>query len=134
VLFHCKPVNQQKTTIFALILWEEQRLNRFWSEKRCRNSTFTLGSKKSVLPSSFNTRSGQLLIILNSSLYRLNIKVAWGRHKNVRRLNWLWMFYTTFITISIMLWWFDFIGGENCWLAVSHCQTWLHNVVFSTSW
>ena len=23
-----------------------QRLNRFWSEKRCRNSTFTLGSKK----------------------------------------------------------------------------------------
>jgi hypothetical protein len=46
VLFHCKPVNQQKSTIFALILWEEQRLNRFWSEKRCRNSTFTLGSKK----------------------------------------------------------------------------------------
>jgi hypothetical protein len=41
VLFHCKPVNQQKTSIFALILWEEQRLNRFWSEKRCRNSTFT---------------------------------------------------------------------------------------------
>jgi hypothetical protein len=33
VLFHCKPVNQQKTTIFALILWEEQRLNRFLSEK-----------------------------------------------------------------------------------------------------
>ena len=55
MLFHCKPVNQQKTTIFALILWEEQRLNRFWSEKRCRNSTFTLSSKKSVLPSSFNT-------------------------------------------------------------------------------
>ena len=51
MLFHCKPVNQQKTSIFALILWQEQRLNRFWSEKRCRNSTFTLGSKKSVLPS-----------------------------------------------------------------------------------
>jgi hypothetical protein len=31
VLFHCKPVNQQKTTIFALILWEEQRLNREFS-------------------------------------------------------------------------------------------------------
>ena len=29
VLFHFKPVNQQKTTIFALILWEEQRLIRF---------------------------------------------------------------------------------------------------------
>jgi hypothetical protein len=28
VLFHCKSGNQQKTTIFALILWEEQRLNR----------------------------------------------------------------------------------------------------------
>ena len=55
VLFHSKPVNQQKTTIFALILWEEQRLIRFWSAKRCRNSTFTLGSKRSVLPSSFNT-------------------------------------------------------------------------------
>ena len=55
MLFHCKPVNQQKTTIFALILWEEQRLNRFWSEKRCWNSTFTLGSQKSVIPSSFNT-------------------------------------------------------------------------------
>ena len=51
MLFHCKPVNQQKTSIFALILWEEQRLNRFWSEKRCWNSTFTLCSKKSVLPS-----------------------------------------------------------------------------------
>ena len=24
-LFHCKPVNQQKISIFALILWEEQR-------------------------------------------------------------------------------------------------------------
>jgi hypothetical protein len=47
VLFHCKPVNQQKkTTIFALILWEEQRLNRFWRDKRCRNSTLILGSKK----------------------------------------------------------------------------------------
>jgi hypothetical protein len=33
----------------GLLLWEEQRLNRFWSEKRCRNSTFTLGSKKRVL-------------------------------------------------------------------------------------
>jgi hypothetical protein len=31
VLFHCKPVNRQKTSIFALILWEEQRLNRFRS-------------------------------------------------------------------------------------------------------
>ena len=28
-LFHCKSINQQKTTIFALILWEVQRLNRF---------------------------------------------------------------------------------------------------------
>ena len=45
----------KKTTIFALISWEEQRLNCFWSEKRCQNSTFTLGSKKSVLLSSFNT-------------------------------------------------------------------------------
>jgi hypothetical protein len=27
----------------------------FLKRKRCRNSTFTLGSKKSVLPSSFNT-------------------------------------------------------------------------------
>ena len=41
MLFHCKSVNQQKTSIFALILWEEQRLNRFWSETRCWNSTFT---------------------------------------------------------------------------------------------
>ena len=24
MLFHCKPVNQQKSSIFALILWEEQ--------------------------------------------------------------------------------------------------------------
>jgi uncharacterized protein YozE (UPF0346 family) len=24
VLFHCKPVNQQKTSIFALILWEDE--------------------------------------------------------------------------------------------------------------
>jgi hypothetical protein len=55
VLFHCKPVNQQKTSIFALILCEEQRLNRFWCEKRCRNSTFTFGPPKSVLPSLFNT-------------------------------------------------------------------------------
>ena len=50
-------VNQsisKKTSVFALILWEEQRLNRFWREKRCRNSTLTLGSKQSVLPS-FNT-------------------------------------------------------------------------------
>jgi hypothetical protein len=33
--FHitCKPVNQQKTSIFALILWEEQRLNVFEVEK-----------------------------------------------------------------------------------------------------
>ena len=38
-------VNQQKTTISASILWEELRLNRFWSEKRCRNSTFTLAAK-----------------------------------------------------------------------------------------
>jgi hypothetical protein len=30
--------------------------------------------------------------------------LAWGEHKHVARLNWLWMFYTTFITISIMLW------------------------------
>ena len=53
MLFHCKPVNQQKTTIFALILWWEQRLfeAKKGGEKRCRNSTFTLGSKKSVLPS-----------------------------------------------------------------------------------
>jgi hypothetical protein len=48
VLFHCKPVNQQKTSIFALILWEEQRLNCCWSEKRCWNSTFTFGHPKSV--------------------------------------------------------------------------------------
>jgi hypothetical protein len=49
-------VNQsisKKTSIFALILGEEQRLNRFWIEKRCRNSTFTFGPPKSVLPSSF---------------------------------------------------------------------------------
>ena len=46
-LFHCKPVNQQKISIFALILWEEQRqpfLKRkkvpklyfhFWPPKKC---------------------------------------------------------------------------------------------------
>ena len=38
---------------YTWIVWEEQRLNRFWSEKRCRNSTFTFGPPKSVLPSSF---------------------------------------------------------------------------------
>jgi len=32
--------------MFTLILWEEQRLNRFWSEKRYRNSTFTFGDVK----------------------------------------------------------------------------------------
>ena len=47
MLFHCKPVNQQTTSIFALILWEKQRLNHFWNEKRCRNSTFTFGPPKS---------------------------------------------------------------------------------------
>ena len=32
----CKPVNQQKTSIFALILWEEQRLNfHFRPPKKC---------------------------------------------------------------------------------------------------
>jgi hypothetical protein len=34
-------------------LFSYLRLNRFGSEKRCRNSTFTFGPPKSVLPSSF---------------------------------------------------------------------------------
>ena len=62
MLFHCKPVNQQKTSIFALILWEEQRLNRFWSEKRCRNSTFTCRPPKSVYLSLFQTQEISLLL------------------------------------------------------------------------
>jgi hypothetical protein len=51
VLFHCKPVNQQKTSIFALLLWEEQRLNVFEAKKGAE-TTFTFGPPKSVLPSS----------------------------------------------------------------------------------
>jgi hypothetical protein len=115
----------QKTSIFALILWEEQRLNRFWSEKRCRNSTFTFGPPKKCPPFFFlihtwwcenitaspcesskymyrcfllidwftvewhsflnSKRFGQLLSILNSGLYGLNIKVSFHWSKD---LNW----------------------------------------------
>jgi hypothetical protein len=55
--YSTKPVNQQKTTIFALILSEEQRLNRFWSEKRCRNSTFTFSPPKKCPPFFFLTHT-----------------------------------------------------------------------------
>jgi hypothetical protein len=41
VLFHCKPVNQQKTSIFAIILWEEQRLNCLRGKKKI-SSTFSV--------------------------------------------------------------------------------------------
>jgi hypothetical protein len=47
VLFYCKPANQQTTTIFAFILWEEQRLNRFWSEK-CAEIILSLWAAKKV--------------------------------------------------------------------------------------
>jgi hypothetical protein len=72
VLFHCKPVNQQKTTIFALILWEEQRLNRFLSGKWCWNSTFTLCSKK-----------GSSLLLLTHTWWCENITASPCVHKLV---------------------------------------------------
>ena len=55
MLFHCKPVNQQKTTIFALILWEEQRLNRFWSEKGAETLLSLLAPQKVSSLLLFNT-------------------------------------------------------------------------------
>ena len=77
MLFHCKPVNQQKTSIFALILWEEQRLNRFWSEKRCWNSTFTFGPPKSVLSSIWAQLSYYLWRIHVEDPEDLTIAHAW---------------------------------------------------------
>ena len=51
MLFHCIPVNQQNTSIFALILWpEEQRLNRFWSEKKVPKLYFHFWPPKKCPP------------------------------------------------------------------------------------
>ena len=44
--------------IVALILWAKQRINRFWSKKMCRNSTFTFAPRPQKKVSSlllFNT-------------------------------------------------------------------------------
>jgi hypothetical protein len=65
VLFHCKPVNQQKTTIFALILWKELRLNRFWSEKRCQ-----------ILLSLWAAKKVSSLLLLTHSWWRKNITAS----------------------------------------------------------
>jgi hypothetical protein len=55
VLFHCKPVNQQKTSIFALILWEEQRLNVFEVEKGAETLLSLLAPQKVSSLLFFNT-------------------------------------------------------------------------------
>ena len=51
-------VNQsisKKTSIFALISWEEQRLNRFWSKKGAKNLLSLLAPKKVSSLLLFNT-------------------------------------------------------------------------------
>ena len=45
----------KKTSIFALMLWEEQRLNRFWSEKRCETLLSLLAPQKVSSLLLFNT-------------------------------------------------------------------------------
>jgi hypothetical protein len=49
VLFHCKPVNQQKTTIFALILWDEQT-KPFLKRKKVSKVYFHFRQQKKCPP------------------------------------------------------------------------------------
>ena len=53
MLFHCKPVNQQKTSIFTLILCEEQR-QPFLKRKKVPKFYFHFGQQKMCSPFSFN--------------------------------------------------------------------------------
>jgi hypothetical protein len=55
VLFNCKPVNQQKTSIFALILWEEKDYTVFEAKKSSETLLSLLAPQKVSSLLLFNT-------------------------------------------------------------------------------